>query len=302
VVQLRRRIRRLHPDLVQAHYLAGPGWLAALVSTKPLVVTAWGSDVLVSASGSLIGRLFTRLLGRRADAVTFDAEPVRDVLERLGVPPRKLRRIVFGADSSRYSPGRRNPELLRRLGVPEDTFVVLSPRGLRPVYEAETIMRGFAQSELGLDARLLVRVDSDDAQWQALERLASSLDVSNRVVPYKGVDSGELADLLRSSDVVVSVPSSDGTSVVLLEALFTERPVVVSDLPANREWIRDQTFGQIVPVKDASALASALTWIRENPKESLDAAARAATIARECGDAAKEFARAEALYREFLPA
>ena len=32
--------------------------------------------------------------------------------------------------------------------------------------------------------------------------------------------------------------------------------VIVSDLPANREWILDERFGKVVPVGDAEALGT----------------------------------------------
>lgn len=300
LARTRSALRQVRPDLVQAHWLAGPGWLCAMVGARPLVVTAWGSDALIRAPGSLIGRLLTRLVAARTDAVTFDADVVRQSLLQLGVPAHKLHKVVIGADGERFVPGPRSSALLARLAVPENAFVVLAPRGLRPVYEPETVVRGFAEAELGDNAYLLLRIGSDGGSPDAVRKLAAALDVADRVVLYEGVDLAELPDLLRSSDVVVSVPSSDGTSVVLLEALLTERPVVVSDLPANREWVPDESHGRIVPVGDPHALAVALAWTCEHQAEAKVAAHVAAGNAREHGDAETEFARAAALYSELI--
>jgi glycosyltransferase involved in cell wall biosynthesis len=47
------------------------------------------------------------------------------------------------------------------------------------------------------------------------------------------------------SSIYVSIPASDGTSVSLLEAMSANCIPVVSDLPANKEWISDNANGII---------------------------------------------------------
>ena len=44
----RRHVRDLAPDIVHAHYLTSYGYLAARCGRHPLVMTAWGSDLLVT--------------------------------------------------------------------------------------------------------------------------------------------------------------------------------------------------------------------------------------------------------------
>jgi hypothetical protein len=44
-----RALTAFAPDLVEAHFVPNYGFLAALVDRHPLVVHAWGSDLLVSA-------------------------------------------------------------------------------------------------------------------------------------------------------------------------------------------------------------------------------------------------------------
>ena len=43
-----RAVRELAPDIVHAHYLTSYGYLAARCDRHPLVMTAWGSDLLVT--------------------------------------------------------------------------------------------------------------------------------------------------------------------------------------------------------------------------------------------------------------
>jgi glycosyltransferase involved in cell wall biosynthesis len=117
-------------------------------------------------------------------------------------------------------------------------------------------------------------------------------EIAQRVVPYRGVEPDQLPALLNSAAVVVSVPESDGTSVTLLEALFCERPVVVSDIPANREWVSNGTRGRLVPIREPAALGNALQAIIADPAGAGECARRAAVDARPRADGRRQFDRA----------
>jgi glycosyltransferase involved in cell wall biosynthesis len=64
-----------------------------------------------------------------------------------------------------------------------------------------------------------------------------------------------MPDLLTKADIYVSTSLYDGTSVSLLEAMASGCFPVVSDIPSNREWIRDGENGFLVPVNDEQYLA-----------------------------------------------
>src|SRR5215213_1483263 len=47
---LTRIARTTRPDLVHAHWTSGYGWMAARAGLRPLVTSAWGSDLLCASS------------------------------------------------------------------------------------------------------------------------------------------------------------------------------------------------------------------------------------------------------------
>ena len=55
LLEITRLIRKIHPDIIHAHYIGHFGILAGLYGRlsgfKPIVLTAWGSDILIDAKG-----------------------------------------------------------------------------------------------------------------------------------------------------------------------------------------------------------------------------------------------------------
>jgi glycosyltransferase involved in cell wall biosynthesis len=86
------------------------------------------------------------------------------------------------------------------------------------------------------------------------------------IFAFRGtLSSEEIARELRAADVYVSTSKSDSTSVSLLEAMASGAIPVVTDLPANREWITDGENGLIVKERTPRALAAAILQVLESP-------------------------------------
>ena len=140
-----------------------------------------------------------------------------------------------------------------------------------------------------------------DSQNPELQQLAVSLNV----IKYtefisKLVDYNELPEMLYGVDIFISVPSSDSSSISLLEAMACGLPVIVSDIPANHEWVTDGWNGIIVPVRDPEKLAEAILHLIEKPDLMRLFGERNARIIREKADREKHMAHMEELYQQLL--
>jgi glycosyltransferase involved in cell wall biosynthesis len=250
---LRRLVREVRPDVVHAHFLVEDPFYAVIARARPLVATAWGSDVLVP---SRIGKLRGRLVARRADLLTADSRALLDALEALGAQRSRLRLFNWGVDLVMFAPGRADAR--RRLDLP-DVPIVLAPRALRPVYNPETVVAAFdlLASEFS-DALLVVKHYGDLPP--SLDGLRRRHDV--RVVGH--VPAEELADYYRAASVCVSIPSSDSSPRTVWEAMACGCPCVLSDLPWVHEAIEDGRDA-LVTTADAGAVAEAIGRVLRTP-------------------------------------
>ena len=269
---LARTLRDVNPDVLHAHYVVEYGFFAATAGFHPLVVSAWGSDVLVAARSSPLARLIARFKLRRADLVTSNNEHMTSVLRTMGVPPDKLATIVFGADA--FFLERRDDSVNLR---PPDTGhppAIISTRSLdSPLYNVDLVLRAFALLRARLpEAQLLVA--GTGHLRPKLESLAQQLGLGDSVRFLGWLDDTSLRDAFARSHVYVSVPDSDATSVATLSAMAAGCFPVLSDLPTQDEWVEDGVNGFLVAPRDAQTLAQRLGDALENDALRHDAAER----------------------------
>ena len=85
----------------------------------------------------------------------------------------------------------------------------------------------------------------------------------------------------------------------LVEAMASGLPVVVTDIPANREWVTRDS-GYIVPVGNSKTLSYVLVNILEEKGRRKDYGRKNRQIAEEKGDWSKNFNGLEKIFEELV--
>lgn len=294
---VRRVVARVKPDVINAHFLTINGWHAWLSGFHPYVVTLWGSDVFIAPKKSRVAALAARVTLRAADMVMVNSEMLLRGALAVGASAERTEMIQFGVNLAEFKPGPDPAALRARLGL-RGRRVVFSPRAVAPLYRHGIVVEALAQ--LPSDVVVLMsRFRGRPDEIEAIERKAEALGLADRVVLLPEIQQAEMADFYRLADVVVSVPASDSTAAVLLEALACERPIVAADLPSVREWLYELDPAALVPVDDPGATAAALLRaLDQSPKERAETGRRARQIVVERADQDRSMARVESLYRE----
>jgi glycosyltransferase involved in cell wall biosynthesis len=70
---------------------------------------------------------------------------------------------------------------------------------------------------------------------------------------------------LAAADAFVLPSLTEGLPGALVEAMAAGLPCVTTDIPGNRELVRDEETGLLVPPQDPTALARALGRILDDP-------------------------------------
>jgi glycosyltransferase involved in cell wall biosynthesis len=298
IFKVRKLLKEIKPDVLDAHFIIDNGLLAALSGFHPCVVTAWGSDVLIFPRRNFIWRVVARFVIKRADRVVCDSGVVKKGLLSLGSQPDKTSIIYNGIDTKQFSPQQADKALESKLGI-ADSPTVISIRHLRPLYNVEMLVRAIPLVlKQTPQARFII--GGEGAQRGYLENLANTLGAAQNVSFLGYLHHDELPAYLASSDIYVTTSRSDSTSLSLQEAMACGLSPVVTDLPANREWITDGENGFIVPQDDYQSLAEKIVYLIENSETRIKFGKINRKLIEDKAEYEKEMAKVEKLYEDMM--
>jgi glycosyltransferase involved in cell wall biosynthesis len=257
----------LRPDVVHTHGMRADvvaGWSARCVGL-PTITTVHG---FTGASRKLqvYERLQVMMLST-FDAVIAVSQPLVQQLARRRVPRERLHLVPNAWTETRRALPR--TEARRRLGIdPAQRGTIIGWVGrLSPEKGADILIEALAQIP---DRHVLVAMVGDGPRRADLEALASNLGLADRV-RWCGPIAGAAA-IFSAFDVFVLSSRTEGTPIVLFEAMSARIPIVATRVGGVPDVLARGTALVVAP-DDPAGLARA---IRETVNEPRAAAARAA--------------------------
>lgn len=291
IIQIKQLIRRIKPDILHAHFISDCGFWGALTGVHPLVLSAWGSDVLVQPNKSRILRYFVRYALKRADLVTTEGENAIREMISLGADPTKLKLVFHGVDIRKFRPKKEH----RVLNSP----VVISNRNLKPIYDVETLIKSIpVVLEQMPEVKFIIA--GDGLQKDYLRDLAESLNVLDSITFMGWVPHDQLPDYLAAADVYVSTSLSDTVSISSLEAMACGLAPVVTDVGDILRWIEDGKTGFVIPVKSPDLLAEKVIYLLKNEELRRKMGKANRRLIEEEANYEKEMVRMGKLYQELI--
>lgn len=257
--RIKKIAKEIKPDLVNAHFVPNYGLVGALLKIRPLVISTWGSDVLISPEKSWLHKKRAEYVLRKADIVTTDAVVTAEALHKLSVERGKV--VVSPMGLERNLLGRPGKSKFGSTGKEKTYLLILSNRRLEPLYDIETLFKAIPGVISKAKKNVKFVILGEGSEKDKLIHLARELKIE-RLVEFKGVVSRELLlQYYKDSDIYVSTSKSDSTSVSLLEAMNFGLIPIVTDIPGNREWIEDQKNGFLFNMSDPEALSDKIIYV-----------------------------------------
>ncbi len=214
-----------------------------------------------------VGHAWQYALAKRADAIIAPSDATRrDVVERLRVPPERVRVIPEAVDAAFAAPAW--SDVRPRFGVP-DRYVLYVGQ-FDPRKNMDGLFAAFARAaERDPDLRLVVAGDLGKLATHLRRALERSRAPRERVVLVGHVDDATLGALYAGAECLIHPARFEGFGLTPLESLAVGTPVVAYRAGAVEEVVGDA--GVLVDPDDDAALGDALASL-------LDDAARLAAL------------------------
>jgi len=237
IKSVKKLLKQIKPDFVNAHYISSHGLLIVLSSVfrKPkytFIASAWGTDVLVFPWKNKVFFQIMKFILAKADWITSDSVYMTNIIKE--IKDKEILTFTFGLNSL---------PVYDSESFDENLF--FSNRGLSPNYNIDWVLKVFASIYFKEPKSRLI-VSNDGEEKDDLITQCKDLGIEKAVEFIGFAKEKEQASIYTRACGYFSLPSSDSTSVSLLEALAYGCIPILSDIPANKEWVQDGVNGLII--------------------------------------------------------
>lgn len=239
---LAKLLRKLQPQVLNAHFATGYGTLARLarqftrgrVMSIPYMLSVWGTDVYEFPMKSALHRWWLKGNLQAADAIGSTSHAMERQTRTTFSHPH-IFVTPFGIDTERFT-----PSSLAKTAL-ENTLTVGTVKTLHHRYGIDRLLKVFAacRREVGddLSHRLRLRIVGAGPQATELKHLAESLGIA-QVTEFVGkVAHDEVPGELNKLDVYVALSRYESFGVAILEANSCGVTTLVSDADGPAEVV-----------------------------------------------------------------
>lgn len=252
-------VRRLKPDIIHAHFISKFGFHAAFLGRHPVVMSAWGDDILIIPYWSKFLWYFTKISLKRADLIYAVSEDMaKKISSNFGITSNNVVVVPFGVDTELFQP------VIIHKQESSGRTIVFSNRNFLEVYNIETLINAIPLViENNINVHFVIK--GSGPLEESLKGLVSTLNVDEYVTFVGWTEYHDMPEYLHNCDIYVSTAISDGTPVSVLEAMACGKACIVTDVGGVSEWIVDGVNGCLVPPQKPQILAAKILELAMDP-------------------------------------
>ena len=284
-------VRRLRPDLINAHFVVPSGVPAVLLAKLfglPLVVTLIGGDVYdpskgVSPHRHALLRVTISWILRQASAITAISQDTKERAIQYHRAPETIEVIPLGLVPPVFSERSRSS-----LEDAPGHFHFITVGRLIPRKGYRDLLQGFARMQ---ETRAVLHIVGEGPLGPELRAECEQLGIADRVRFHGRVTDEEKFQLLRAADAYVSTPLHEGFGISFLEAMVVGLPILATDTGGQTDFLVAGKNALLVPPRRPEQIAHALDWLARDAslRSSMAAANRAAVQRYLIGETARRY-------------
>jgi len=221
--------------IINTHYMSSYGLIGALIKQKKhkLVLFLPGSDVMIDMNRNFIYSLMAKFVLYRTDVLVSVSETMTNkIVTKFPSLHSKILTQQYGVDI----------QFLNKFFTKKKEIDVITNRQWKPNSNYPVLLNTFASFQTNINFKL-IGYDKSSYAKELLDKYKSLIPYSVGIVSYE-----ENLSYVSKSKIFISLTSSDGIPLSLIEAIYLGAIPIVSDIEPNRELIKDGINGFIVSI------------------------------------------------------
>ena len=205
------------------------------------------------------------MLTYESTEVIVNSNYMKGELQRLfGLPFEKINVVPNGVDLLLYSGVDRDYEFRRRYAMDNEKIILFVGRlvyekGVQHLIAAmPKILNGYH------DAKLVIA--GKGGMMDELKQEANALGLGDKVYFTGYINGKDVPKLYKAADVAVFPSTYEPFGIVALEAMLSERPIVVSDIGGLNEIVQHRENGMKCYAGNANSIADSILELLYNPE------------------------------------
>ena len=239
----------------------------SLILRVPLIVHGHNMDPrhpnLVVRS---VERFINKVVLYHSFKVICVGNAVKQYALSMGADPSKVTILTPGIDLEKFRAKKNSRSIARHaIGMNEESFVIGYAGRLSPEKNVGVLVEAIA--ELVKSKRLkkaFLIINGKGVDETKLRKLAEELGIKDRIL-FTGFRS-DVSETIHGLDVFVLPSLTEGLSLSLLEAKVAGKAIIASDIPANREIIRNRKTGLLVNPRKKEEMENAVLELYQKPE------------------------------------
>jgi glycosyltransferase involved in cell wall biosynthesis len=267
VPSVKKLLKQLQPDIVNAHYASGYATTARLAGHRPWLLSVWGSDVYDFPYKSPLHKWLVKINLLAADAVASTSHCMAEQTLSLAPGLADIHITPFGVDMMAY-------EAIEPVAAQaQQSLIIGTVKTMASTYGIDTLIQAFAllvkqlgEKQPGLAEKLQLRLVGGGPQTMDYKALAAQLGIVEKVSFVGRVPHDQVPQELAKLDIYVALSRQESFGVAIIEAGAAGRPVVVSDAGGLPEVTLQDKTGLVVPRENPQAAADAMQQLVLDPQ------------------------------------
>jgi len=255
ILKFKNILKEVNPFIINAHYLTSYGFISAIVKREQdfLVLFLPGTDIMKTMDKNKLYLLMSKYVFSKSDIIVSVSDVMTaKIMKYFPYLKSKIITQQYGVDI----------KLLNKYKSEKKDILISTNRQWKPNSNYPIILKSlmfFSHCNLKL-----IGAGNDEYSLDLLDKYRELNKYSTGIILYK-----KNLKYIAKSKIFISLTSSDGIPLSLVEAIYLGAIPIVSDIAPNRELITDGINGFVISVDSEELITSINSILNLNQEKIL---------------------------------